>query len=188
MCGTPRILVFCDRSAERGRCESYGISGAFGRHAGRDAVKPQTIMFISVVLVSISLSGFGQDKYIPKPNEELYKTWENDNTYPQKTVNFLGGYKDYYLNTDPTPTAGEGTEQIMKKWTDADGNIWYWTFGKVTTGTYAGAQYQTLSKISHNGTLRELVVALAAYGFNPNNPVEIDPSNSTYRVYHRYGN
>jgi hypothetical protein len=148
---------------------------------------------IAVILISAALVLFvsvgisAQDKYLPKPNEEIYKTWENVNAYPQKTDEFPGGYKDYDLITDPTST-GEGTEQIMKKWTDADGNIWYWTFGKVTTGTYAGAQYQTLSKISHNGTLRELVVALAAYGFNPNNPVEIDPSNSTYRVYHRYGN
>jgi hypothetical protein len=151
-------------------------------------VKPQTIMFISVVLVSISLSGFGQDKYIPKPNEELYKTWENDNTYPQKTVNFLGGYKDYYLNTDPTPTAGEGTEQIMKKWTDAHGNIWYWTFGKITVGRYAGMEWQCLSKISHKGTLKEEVVAAPVYGFDPNTPLDLDPSNRTYRVYYLYEN
>lgn len=127
-------------------------------------------------------------KYIPKPNEEFYKTWENDNTYPQKTVNFLGGYRDYNLSTDPTPTAGEGTEEIMKKWIDADGNIWYWTFGKITAGQYVGVQFQTLSKISHNGTLRELAVAAPVYGFDPNMPVTLDPINRTYRVNYLYGN
>jgi len=128
-----------------------------------------------------------RDKYVPTPNEELYKTWENDNMYPQKTVNFLGGYRDYNLRTDPTPTSGEGTEQIMKKWTDASGNIWYWTFGKVTTGKYAGFQFQTLSKISQYGTMRELVVADASHGFNPDYPAQLDPNNRSYRVYFLYG-
>lgn len=142
----------------------------------------------AIFLVPVCATMTAQDKYVPKPNEELYGTWENENMYPQKTVLSLGGYKDYYLITDPTPTAGEGTEQIMKKWTDANGNIWYWTFGKVTAGAYEGNQFQSLSRISHNGTLRELVVVAPVYGFNPNYPAQLDPSIPSYRVYHLYGN
>ena len=139
-------------------------------------------------LAMVNVTAAAQDKYVPKANEELYKTWENDNTYPQKTSNFPGGYKDYNFSLDSSPTAGEGTEQIMKKWTDSQGNIWYWTFGKVTAGKYSGIQFQTLSKISHNGTLRELVVVAPVYSFDPNNQAELDPSNPSYRVYHLYGN
>lgn len=151
-------------------------------------MKVTAVIIISAALVLFVCVGISaQDKYVPKPNEELYKTWENDNMYPQKTVNSPSGYKDYYLNTDITPTGGEGTEKIMKKWTDADGNIWYWTYGTVTGGMYVGVQFQTLSKISHNGTLRELAVVAPVYGFDPNNSTMLDPSNPTYRVYHLYG-
>jgi len=151
-------------------------------------MKTKTVILISAALVMfVPIGAYAQGKYLPKPNEELCKTWENVNTYPQKTVQFVGGYKDYDLITDPTPT-GEGIEQIMKKWTDADGNIWYWTFGKITVGRYAGVQWQCLSKISHNGTLKEEVVVAPAYEFDPNNPAELDPGNRTYRVYYLYGN
>jgi hypothetical protein len=61
-------------------------------------------------------------------SEELYKTWINARMQPQKTVNFPGGYKDYLLASDATPSA-EGNEQILSKWTDSEGDVWYKTFG-----------------------------------------------------------
>jgi len=151
-------------------------------------MKVRFVLVATCFLVLGSVSVIAQDTYVPKPNEELFKTWENDNMRPQMTVNSASGYKNYILYTDTTPTGGEGTEKIMKKWSDEDGNVWYWTFGKVTTGPYAGIQFQTLTKISHNGTLREEVVVAPVDRFYPNSPAEIDPDNRSYAVYHLYGN
>ena len=145
------------------------------------------VALAAVFLVLGGVALIAQNAYVPKPDEELYKTWENDFAYPQRTVNFPGGYKDYNFNADTTPSE-QGEEQIMKRWTDSDGNVWYWLFGKVTVGQYAGVQYQTLTKISHNGTLRELVFRAPVYAYNPNSPMQIDPDDLSYRVYHRYGN
>lgn len=94
------------------------------------------ILISAALLLLISIVTFGDDKYVPKPNEELFGTWINKDMQPQKSENFDGGYKDYSQLSDSEPTGGEGTEQIMTKWTDAAGDIWYKTFGKVSKGKY----------------------------------------------------
>lgn len=75
--------------------------------------------------------------------EGLYGTWLNTSGH--------GGYKfalfpdgtATYVNSDSS-IKSEGRFVIEKKWTDADGNIWY-----MTSETWHIAPYQELGAISH---------------------------------------
>ena len=78
---------------------------------------------MSILILLLSVVGYAQEKYVPKDNEELFGTWTNEKMQFQKTVNFKGGFKDYVRINDATPV-GVGIENIAKKWTDSEGNIW----------------------------------------------------------------
>lgn len=141
---------------------------------------------LMVVLAVSAVAGFGQEKYSPKPNEELYGTWINAEqfSYSQKSVNGPGGYKEYWRIADSAPSA-EGTEEIYGKWTDSEGNVWYKTFATIISGWGKGFRSQTLHKLSKSGTVRELVYALVST-FDPSDfPTKIDPEDSTYRILYR---
>jgi hypothetical protein len=149
-------------------------------------MKARVTVLGALLIAMVLLGGSDTGQYVPTANEELYKTWVNESMTPQKTVNFLGGYKDYALISDTTPSA-EGTEQIYSKWTDSDGNVWYKTFGQVTAGNYSGFQFQTLSKISRSGKVREIVVVAPVYGAfdDKKYPTTIHTYDPTYRIYNR---
>jgi hypothetical protein len=139
-----------------------------------------------VLLATIPVVGFGQEKYSPKPNEELYGTWINSDqfSYSQKSVNGFLSYKEYWRVTDSVPSA-EGKDEIYAKWTDSEGNIWYRLFSTGTSGIAKGYSSEVLSKISKSGTVRELVYSLVTT-FDPDDfPTKIDPEDSTYRIYYR---
>ena len=148
---------------------------------------PVKLLAALVVLPAlVSVAGFGQEKYNPKPNEEIYGTWINVDqfSYAQKSANAPGGYKEYWKVADPAPSS-EGTEEIYSKWTDSEGNTWYKTFAIGTRGVTKGYSSQTLHKLSKSGTVLESVYALVST-FDPNDfPTRIDPEDSTYRIYHR---
>src|SRR5271157_2839974 len=138
-----------------------------------------------VLLALILLGGCATGNYVPKANEELYQTWTNESMDAQKTVNSPGVFKDYAKITD-TNTIQEGKEDIFSKWTDSDGNVWYKTYGVITTGQFAGVHFQTLSKISKSGTVREFVVVVPVYHFDPlNYPPAPDPRDPSYHIYYR---
>jgi len=134
----------------------------------------------------ISISGFADDQYIPTPNEELFATWTNKDMQPQKTVNFSGGYRDYTLLADTESTGGEGTEQIMTKWTDKSGDIWYKIFGTATKGQYSGIKFESITKISKSGKVKESVVIAPVNFYNPDWLWQgVDPSLHNYSIYYR---
>ena len=85
---------------------------------------------MSILILLLSVVGYAQEKYVPKDNEELYGTWANEKMQFQKPMNFKGGFKDYVRIEDATPM-GVGIENITKKWTDSEGNIWCQTFGVI---------------------------------------------------------
>jgi hypothetical protein len=142
---------------------------------------------VSAVLALTSIGANADDTYVAKADEELFQTWTNDNMYPQKTVDFLGGYKDYSLLSDGAPST-EAREQIMSKSIDSSGNVWYRTFGTVTKGKLVGMQFQRLIEVSESGTVMEMAVVLNVYAYNPSfYPTKIDPHGDIYRVYHLGG-
>src|SRR5208283_230530 len=94
------------------------------------------------------LGGCATGEYIPKPNEELYGTWINEQNggnifLPQGVVFTADGYKLYCSLSDSNPCE-VGTSWIDSKWTDSEGNIWYRTFGTNTAGVYKGDSWQEL--------------------------------------------
>jgi len=145
------------------------------------------VLLISVGLaLLVSAVVVTQDKYIAKPDEAIYGTWTNKDMHPPKTVDYAGGWRDCLAIADSTPTAGEGTEQIMSKRTDADGTIWYETFCTATAGQFKGYKWQRLNKVSKSGTVREFVTVAPVSDFDPKNfPASVDPSNTSYRIYYR---
>jgi hypothetical protein len=136
----------------------------------------------------IPLGVLAQGKYVPKTNEECYGTWTNEKGSLQKVVIFAGGWMNYTLISDTTPTYNEGTEQIETKWIDSESNIWYKFFGTITEGMGEGQKFQTLARISKSGTVYERVTAIVDE-FNPKNyPTEVGPSGPNYVFFTRSGN
>ena len=102
---------------------------------------PKILNVLAGFLLLALLEGCGPGKYTPKPIEELYGTWTNNSysgridgtTYlPQKVVIASSGYTVYRFIDD----AGRwevGSEQIDRRWTDSEGNIWYRTHSSHTS-------------------------------------------------------
>ena len=140
-----------------------------------------------VALMQQQGADYGQS-YVPTKNEECYGTWINDKTinqgHIQKKVCGPDGNKDYSEISDPTPVF-EDEQQIDSKWTDAEGNIWYKTYGTVKAGAYKGTKWQELDKLSKSATVWEYVFCIVA-DFSPNNyPSEVSPTNGNYRIFYR---
>ena len=150
------------------------------------------VMLICAMLLGylIPFGANAQDKYVPKPNEELYGTWtnsENDPTWQmQKEIVSADGYKDYAKTIDTVPFQ-ESTLHMDSKWTDSEGNIWYKVYGILTSGPYAGYNWQTLVKLSKSGTVRESQRSTAAQ-YDPEwYPTELKPGDTFYSIHYRLG-
>ncbi len=152
----------------------------------------RTVFLIVALLLFISSIGVSaQEKYIPKENEELYGTWTNKQysgstcVEPQKMVVTADGYISYAKMFDSAPSE-EGTMQIDSKWTDAEGNIWYRTFGTVKTGEWKRFKGQWLIKLSKSATVWESTwkYLYSTQEFDPAHyPKEID-RNPFYPVFY----
>ena len=82
-----------------------------------------------VLLVLIQIGGWAQTKYVPKENEELYGTWINQGTprkfsYIPKQLLLPNAFGNYSKVSDSNPFE-EGTFEIVSKWTDSEGNVWF---------------------------------------------------------------
>ena len=158
----------------------------------RKCMKTRMSLVSSAFMVLVLLAACGPGKYTPKPNEELYGTWTNEQNVggvlaPQKAVFAVDEYKLYSNLSDLVPCEA-GTYGIDSKWTDSEGNVWYKTFGTVTMGTYKGGRWQELDKLSKSATAweRALIPLGSAGEFNPNNyPPKIDPKLFYYRILYR---
>jgi hypothetical protein len=105
-------------------------------------MKGRRLFLISSILLFIVLLGASaQEKYVPKADEELYGTWTNKeysgsiSYQPQKEVVTADRYGWYHLIPDSVPYE-EGTYEIDRKWTDAEGNIWYRILCTAKTGAW----------------------------------------------------
>ena len=138
-----------------------------------------------------SLPGFllAQDAYTPKAGEEMYGTWTNDKTanyfHIQKKVIGPDGTKEFREVSD-TVVYFEEEQHIFAKWTDSEGNIWYKIFGEVKTGSFKGAKWQELEKLSESATVCEYVYILVSEFDPANYPTRIGPFDSADSDYYRF--
>ncbi len=145
-------------------------------------MKTRLILFgASAVLVALLLFGVTVVVPVLGPKEMFYGTFENKSAFPQKAVRFPGGFKDYALVSDTIPVA-QGTEKIVDRRTDSEGNSWYKTQAARTDG-----KYLTLQKISKAGTVLELMAKEVADFSSGDFPTKIDPAGSVYRIMYRTG-
>ena len=107
------------------------------------------VVVTAALFLSLLLLGGLVVTHALESRDPFYGTFANEEMSPQKWVTFPGGFKSYVLMSDTLP-ADEGTEHIVARWTDSEGNIWY-----RTQATMGKRKLLTLVKISKPGTARE---------------------------------
>ena len=147
----------------------------------------------AILSALLLLAGCGQSKYTPKADEELYGTWTNSSLsgevhlpapyMPQKVVITSSGFS-VFKYADDFARFEVGSEQIDRRWTDSDGNIWYQAHSAHADGSVA-LTFQTLYKLNKAGTVQESVYLVAARYDPSHYPAKLDPNDSTYRRYDR---
>jgi hypothetical protein len=155
----------------------------------REAHREQVMKAHSVLWTSTALLALVLLVGCSRANEKLYYGTFTGDKIPQKTVRAPGSFKDYSSITDSDP-AEEGTEKIVKAWTDSEGNTWFQTYSTITTeGDYKDTKEQTLARISKAGTVLEFNWTIVS-DFSPKNfPRKIDKTLATnYRIYNRVEN
>jgi len=133
------------------------------------------------------LASCASAKYIAKPNEEIYRTWTNEKISAQKFVIGPDGGKAYLKLTDTTPFFETGGE-IVSKWTDSEGNVWYKVLGIRTKGSYSGVRFKELDKVSKSGSVLESMWPAPTSDKemkNPRYPARIDPKDPNYAIYYK---
>lgn len=103
----------------------------------------------AVLFLALLLSGGLAVMRAIESRDPFYGTFASEAMSPEKWVTFPGGFKNYVLMSDRLPI-DEGTERIVARWTDSEGNLWYRT--QVTVGK---RRLLTLVKLSKLGTMRE---------------------------------
>lgn len=138
---------------------------------------------LAVLLAAVPLLAFGQEKSSPKPDEELYGTWVNEQMMPPRVViNPDGSFADYFPASYSKPYQGGKTE-IFKKWTDSEGNVYYDTYDTFTfSSTMEQTKLQCLKKVSKSGTVLEWNwVTVSEFG--PGKfPSTLDPTKNEHDV------
>jgi hypothetical protein len=104
----------------------------------------------AVLFLALLLFGGLAVMHARESRDPFYGTFASEEMSPQKWVTFPGGFKSYVLMSDALP-ADEGTERIVERWTDAEGNLWYRTQATIN----GKRNLLTLVRISKSGTVRE---------------------------------
>ena len=147
----------------------------------------------SILLFIVLLGARAQEKYVPKADEELYGTWTNEeysgltSYQPQKEVDTADRYGWYHMISDSVPYE-EGTYEVDRKWTDAEGNIWYRILCTAKTGTWKDYKGQWLIELSKSATVWECTWSLysPSQEVNPENyPKEINRDVWTHNIRYR---
>ena len=143
----------------------------------------KSVMLLATLMILLIVFGdsiFGQEKYSPKPDEELYGTWTNPKGSLQKFVKASDGWK-FYVHVADTSPYDKGTTEIESKWTDSDGNIWYRCFNT----NMNGYKTQELDRLSKGGTVLEFVFRQVDEFDRNSYPNRIDPLDPNYGIYYR---
>jgi hypothetical protein len=144
------------------------------------------VHFASLVILQMffAFSIFGQEKYTPTPNEEIYGNWTRVRGDFPRIVNLPGKREQYFPSTASTPIS-EVSVQIESKWVDSQGSVFYKILATVTTGSFKGYKFQELDEISESGNKWEFNWASVS-DFDPSSfPTSIDPTVGRYGHYER---
>lgn len=127
------------------------------------------ICFSLVFYISVSLS----------ESDEICCTWFNlkhiEGKFPQKIVFHYDGTYATYEELNSIDALSRGMFQIVKKWTDSEGDIWYKI---IMQDPKRGNRYK-LAKVSKEGRKLEFVCKSDKY------PTKIDGNESDYCNYMR---
>ena len=130
-----------------------------------------------VAAICISLMFYAGEAF--SESDEICYTWVNtkyvSGDRPQKLMFNLDGTFVTYNTKTSTEALQRGTFQIVKKWKDSGGNIWYQI--KMQNPKY-GTKYK-LAKVSKDGDKLEFVCKSDKY------PAEIDKNEPDYCNYLR---
>jgi hypothetical protein len=152
--------------------------------------KMMTRAFIisAVLLLSVLVfpTSYAKDKEFFKPSndDEIFGTWVNtgysgEQTWHQKIVYYPWGHVELYMRIENKNPVWPGTSNLVDKWTDAEGNIWYRDFFRDQYG--GGLALYQLYKISDNGKILEMIWRQREFPAE----AEMDSSGATYRVFYR---
>ena len=112
-------------------------------------------------------------------SDEICCTWVNTKyetgTPPQKIMFHYDGTYATYASKKSSDTLSRGMFQIVKKWTDSDGHIWY----KIMMDDPEQGKKYKLAKVSNDGKKLEFVCKPDKY------PTEIKADESGYCTYLR---
>ncbi len=148
----------------------------------------EAVIGVRVVALAVaSLGACAPARYVAKPNEELYGTWQREMTGAKKIAFAAGSYRTYSLQTDVDPLFA-GRLEITSRWTDAEGNLWYKANQTVTAGTggFKGAKSQVLYRVSKSGgALESTDVPVREFDLNAY-PSQLDPKCCSYGPYSRW--
>jgi len=150
-------------------------------------MKTRTLVSILIlVLAALIISeGFATEKKVTKRDYKFFsETWINEeynkeSEFPAKLVIRRDGTFDAYFMLSDKKKYRSGIYEIVEKWTDSEGNIWYkrhvWGGAKVEghPGGYA------LDKFSNSGNVWEYIESGADF------PTEIDKNHPYYHRYNR---
>ena len=155
--------------------------------------KPLVFSMLASSCVVLLLAACGPGRYTPKPNEELFGTWTNMSysgevseraNLPQKQVIDGTGYHIFRF-ADDAAQYWTGNEQIVSRWTDSEGNIWYKAYrGGWNDGTKTLVPH-TLYKLNKSATAMESVTAIRDTYTPGAFPNKIDPKDPSYLAYAR---
>lgn len=138
------------------------------------------------VCLMLLLASCVRRPYDAKQDEEIYGTWTSKTASYHKVVIYSNGtWENYVYETDQTPVH-KGTFQIVEKWRDANGIVWYKQLVQTTSGTAAGVKSQTLDRIEATGDVWESDFNLYFDKIDPNSfPTTINPKSYFYTKYQR---
>ena len=142
------------------------------------------LFVILVVAVLIISEGFATEKKVTKRDYRFFSgTWINEEynkrDFPAKWVIHRDGTSDKYNRISDTGKKGSGHYEIVEKWIDDEGNIWYklHTWGGVVVE--GKPDNYELDKFSDSGKVWEWISLSGDF------PTELDVNHLWYHIYYR---
>ena len=148
----------------------------------------------TVLAVLVMVLGCASQQYMPKADEPIYGTWENEDylahtsefwSESQQVVIRPGGECEMsrLLGQADVGSKMDIVYSITSKWADDAGAIWYqqlWTaYFEYGGKLQEHSRFYVLSRISDSGKKLELIKASDDY------PAEMDSESVEYRVFYR---